>query len=605
MVDNNNKGNTVLFEVSWEVCNKVGGINTVLRSKAERIIDHYKENYYVIGPFFANKTAGIFEEHPPIHDWKWFCDELSREGIILHFGRWLIKGEPNAILIDFNNYFYKANEIKRNLWDDYKIDSLKTGHDYDEPIVWGHAVGRALEKLAHVLKDKRLIAQFHEWLSGAALLYLKKHDVKIATVFTTHATVLGRTLSGANLDLYCIKKDTKKCFLEEVDADKESYKYGVEAKHMVEKVSANKSDVFTTVSEITGMEAQYILGRKPDIILPNGIDVERFPTFEESSIEHRMHRGNIREFLLSYFFPYYTFDLENTLFYFLAGRYEFRDKGIDVYIKALARLNDRLKKEKSRKTIIAFIWVPTQIRAIRPDFLENKTFYNDIRDALDEKWEEIKKRILYAFISKREIKGNDIFEKDFLLDIKRRVLRLKRQGSPFLSTHDVADPNDTIMRHLYDSGLDNMEDDRVKVVFYPIYLTGADGLLDLTYYESINGCHLGVFPSFYEPWGYTPLETAALGVPAVTTDLAGFGKFIQKQISKNNPGIYVLERLGRTDEEIIEDLAQFMYWYTNLTKSQRVQNKIEAKKLSDSADWSVLIKNYIDSHDLALKKRGF
>ena len=174
-----------------------------------------------------------------------------------------------------------------------------------------------------------------------------------------------------------------------------------------------------------------------------------------------------------------------------------------------------------------------------------------------------------------------------------------------MSTHDVADPNDTVMRHLYDSGLDNMEDDKVKVIFYPIYLTGADGLLDLTYYESITGAHLGVFPSLYEPWGYTPLETAALGVAAVTTDLAGFGQFIQKRVSKKIPGIYVLKRLGRTDDEISNDLSEFMYWFASLSKPERVRNKIEAKKLSELADWGILIENYINAHNLAVQKRGF
>ncbi|MBW2978158.1 hypothetical protein KY331_04900 [Candidatus Woesearchaeota archaeon] len=600
-----NKTADYLFEISWEVCNKVGGINTVLKSKISRILDQYKENYFAIGPYFADKVGGIFEETLPPKECKWVCDDLDREGIKVHFGKWLIKGEPNAILIDFNNYFYKTDEIKRILWDDYKVDSLRTGQDYNEPIVWSYAVGKLLEKLAEVYKNKKLVAQFHEWLSGVALLYLKRHDVKIATVFTTHATILGRTLSGANVDLYCVKEKTKKCYLEEINPDQESYKYGIEAKHLVEKNSAKKTDVFTTVSEITGMEATNLLGRKPDVILPNGLDVDKFPTFEESSIEHRRHRENMREFLLYYFFPYYQFDIENTLFYFLAGRYEFRDKGIDIYIKALAKLNEKLKKEKHKKNVVAFIWVPTQIRAIKTELLESRTLYHDIRDGLDEKWEEAKKKVLYSIISKKQIKGENIFEKDFLLDMKKRVLKLKRPGSPPLSTHDVADSNDTVMRYLYDSGLDNMADDKVKVIFYPIYLTGADGLLDLTYYESITGAHLGVFPSLYEPWGYTPLETAALGVASVTTDLAGFGQFIQKKISKKTPGIYVLKRLGRTDDEISNDLSKFMYWFASLSKPQRVRNKIEAKKLSELADWGILIENYINAHNLAVQKRGF
>lgn len=590
-----------LIEVSWEVCNKVGGINTVLRSKAEQIVKNYPDNYYVIGPYFANKVAGEFEESLPEESCKSICDELKNKGIILHFGKWMIKGEPKAILIDFNSFRSHINEIKKELWDSFKIDSLNASPDYDEPVAWAYASGIVIEKLESKLK-KKAVAQFHEWLAGPGLLYLKKNKADVATVFTTHATVLGRTLASANVNLYS-SADGGKSILETIDTEKAAYDHHVESKHQVEKAAAQNADVFTTVSEITGLEATYTLKRKPDIILPNGLDMEKFPTFEEGSIKHRYFRNIIKEFLLSYFFPYYSFDIGDTLLYFLAGRYEFRDKGIDVFIQGLRILNDRLKKEGSKKTIVAFIWVPAGIRGIKPEFLENKILFNDIKDSLNSIMPTVKNNILYDIMSKTKVTEDNLFDKEFFFELKKKLARITKKDVPALSTHDLIDNNDQIIRTLVESGLDNHDDDRVKVIFYPTYLNGADGILDLTYDEAMFGCHLGVFPSFYEPWGYTPLEAAALGVSSVTTDLAGFGRFLLKKKEKTHPGIFVLKRMNRTDEQIITDLSSFMYKFAMFPKQDRVLNKIEAKRLAGLADWKFLIKNYIDAHNLAIEKK--
>jgi len=590
-----------LIEVSWEVCNKVGGIYTVIQSKADNIINHYKDKYFLIGPYFADKSHGIFLEETTPKNLKDLFSELEKEGIIVRTGKWLIKGEPNVYLIDFQNLKYKANDIKRQLWEDFKIDSLRTGFDYDEPIVFSYAANKLLKGLIEILDGKTVI-QFHEWLTGVALLFLKKNDVKAGTVFTTHATVLGRSLSSNNIDLFC-RDASNKCNLEKMDLNNKSYQYCVEAKHQVEKASAQHAGIFTTVSEITALEAFYILGRKADVILPNGLYMDNFPTFEEASIKHKQNKWMIQQFLMYYFFPYYIFDVQNTLIYFLAGRYEFRDKGIDVFIKALDQLNLRLKKEKSEKTIVAFIWVPTSIRGIKPELLVNKTNYSALRDSFDSEKEEAQKKIMVNLLSKVKLNEKNIFSEEFLGELKRMIIMLKNKGNPPLSTHDLMDPNDMIMKSLLDCGLDNDESDRVKVIFYPIYLTGADRLLDLNYYQSMNGSHLGVFPSAYEPWGYTPLEAGALGVSSVTTDLAGFGKYVRgKAASEEYPGVFVLKRENKTDEEIIKSLSDFMYYFANLTKYDRVKNKLEAKRLAGLADWKILIENYIKAHNMALEK---
>lgn len=591
----------LLFEVSWEVVNKVGGIWTVITSKASQMKKYYKENYTCIGPYFANQTIGHFEEESAPEELHGITEELAQQGIILHFGKWLIKGLPNAILIDYANFRFKTDEIKKELWENFKIDSLNSNYpEYNEPIVWGYAVGITLEKISQVY-NKKIVAQFHEWLAGPALLYLKKNNSNIGKVFTTHATVMGRALSSANIDLFCKPdKNNQKCNLQLIDIDKEAYNYRTEAKHFIEKASAHNADVFTTVSEVTGLEATYVLGKKPDKILPNGLDNEKFPTFEEASIEHRRHRDIVREFVMYYFFPYYQFDIKNTLFYFIAGRYEFRNKGIDVYIKALKQLNEKLKQDKNSKTIVAFLFVPTGVRGIKLDVLENRHLFHDINDSLKEEMPMIKKNILYTIAEKKDLVKENIFPSSFLEIIKRKNMKFKRKGTPPLLTHDLQQYEDPIMDLLIKSGLDNSKDDKVKIIYYPIYLKGADGLLDSDYYESIQACHLGVFPSFYEPWGYTPLEAAALSVASVTTDLAGFGKYIQKKDGKY-PGVYVLKRMDRKDDQIIKDLSDFMYKFAKFTRHERVKNKIEARKKAEMADWAHLADNYIEAHNKAIK----
>ncbi len=589
-----NKAN-ILFEVSWEICNKVGGIYTVVKSKAAKMVEVYGENYFMIGPYFAPKALGQFQEELPNEFCKAPFEELKNAGIICHFGRWISEGSPFVILIDFVNYRHKINQIKRELWDWYKIDSLRATADYDEPVIWAYTVGMLIEKLSSCYKDKKIVAHFHEWLSGVGLLYLRKKNAKIATVFTTHATVLGRTLANSNVDLYNAWN--------KINPDQEVYKYNVEAKHLVEKNSAAFSDVFTTVSEITGMEALHLLKKKPDALLPNGLDISKFPTFDELAIKHSIQRDRIREFMLYYFFPYYTFDPKETLIYFIAGRYEFHDKGIDIYIKALAKLNERLKQSKSKKTIIAFIWVPANFRNIRPELLENKTLFQDIKDALEEVMDDVEKNIIYSLVSNKRITKESLFEEQFLTEMKIRIARFVKEGKPPLLTHDLYDENDIILKTIISSNLKNDEQDSVKIIYYPIYLSGADGLLSLNYYEAMQGCHLGIFPSYYEPWGYTPLEAGALGVSSVTTDLAGFGRYFCNECAQiDTPGIFVLKRLNRSDDDVVNELVEVMFKFSNLSKDDRIANKMQARKVASMADWKSFVNYYIEAHNLAVDK---
>ena len=588
----------ICFEISWEVCNKVGGIFTVVKSKANCMIDNYKDGYFLIGPYFPKKAFGIFEETVPPEECKPCFEKLKKEGIECHTGKWLIKGEPNVILIDFTNFTKNANGIKKYLWDQYQIDSLGTGYyDFDEPIVWAWAVGKLIEELKSVYSNKKIVAHGHEWLSGAALLYLRSKKIEVGTVFTTHATTLGRTLSSQEVDIYGTK-------IENPDQEAKNRGPSANAKHLMEKTCAKNANVFTTVSEITGIEAEKLLGVKPQVLLFNGLDIEKFPSFEEASERHKLFKNRIKEFLMYYFFPYYYFDIDNTLIYFIAGRYEFRDKGVDIYIKALGKLNEILIKEKCKTNVVAFFWIPGNVRAIRPELLENKTYFRDLKDSLKDVEHDVINKMLYLLASKQDITRDTLFQKDFLAEIRPKIRRLKRKGNPPLSTHLLFnEDSDAIIQTLKSVGLDNGPEDKVKVIFYPIYLTGADRLLDTSYYESMSGSHLGVFPSYYEPWGYTPLEAAALGVSSVTTDLAGFGRYLCTECEQGKyPGVFVLERYGKKDDDVIQQLTDFMSRFAHYSTKQRIENKIQAYKTAAAADWKTFVDRYIKAHNLAIEK---
>lgn len=582
-----------VFEVSWETCNKVGGIYTVLKSKAKQMVDYYSQNYYLIGPYFPENLKGEFEEQALSKELSKVFSRLEKQGIKCHFGKWLVKGEPKVILVDFQGFWPNLNQIKTELWEQYKIDSLGAGHDLNEPVVWSYAVGILIEEMSRLLKGKKVVAHFHEWLSGAGLLYLKRSKNKIGTVFTTHATILGRTLAHHNVDFYSI--------LHEIEPEKEIIRYNIKSKHQLEKAIAQSCDVFTTVSEITGLETKCFFGRKPDVLLFNGLDAEQFLALEEIGVKHRIQRNRLREFLLYYFFPYYTFDLKETLFYFILGRYEFRAKGLDIFIKALANLNEKLIKSKSKKTIVAFFWIPTGTKHINQNLLKNQRFFQDIKDSLEEVSQETEEKILQAVIEGKKVTEEVLLEKNFLFEIKKKSMRLKAKGLPCLSTHDLTYLNDPILKAFQEAGLNNKRQDKVKVIFYPIYLTGHDGLSDLNCQESIQACNLGVFPSFYEPWGYTPLEAAALGVSSVTTDLAGFGRFCQKlDKTRKQAGVFVLKRFAKTDQEEIELLADFLERFSRFSPRERAEHEIQALKIAAQADWKVFIKNYIKAHNLAI-----
>ena len=586
-----------LFEVSFEICNKVGGIYRVLESKASNMVEKYGDNYYLIGPYNLEKSKGEFKQEAPDDSLRKIFDELEEEGIQCYFGRWMVKGKPKTILIDFNGFYSQKDEIKRRLWESYGIDSLQAGVMFEEPVVWSWATGKLIEKLNGLKKkDEKAVAHFHEWLSGAGLLHLDQINSDVSTVFTTHATSLGRALAYNGVDFY-----TK---LDKIDPTDAAYENQVHSKHQMEKKTAERADVFTTVSEITGMETESFLGRAPDVVLPNGLNLEKFLTFEEVVIKHRLQRRRLREFTISHFFPYYKFDIENTLFYFIIGRNEYRAKGVDIFIKGLAELNKRLKEDpENNKNIVAYFWIPSDVRSVKRELVENKEYFQDVKNSLGGAMPEIEEKILYNLLYEDKVSMDSLISENYLFEIEKKLLRLNREDkNPPISTHELANENDAILNSLKEYGLTNKEEDPVKVVYYPIYMTGHDGLSNLSYQEALEACHLGVFPSFYEPWGYTPLEAAALGVASVTTDLAGFGRHRQTLKEKEDKeGVYVLERYNRSDKAAADQLADFMHKFSKFNRQGRVDNKIESRKIASKADWKDFVEYYIESHNKALE----
>ncbi len=588
-----------VFEVSWEVCNKVGGINTVIKSKAKYMTQEY-EKYILIGPYIKEKAEFELERKPIPNTLKKIFLDLEKEGILCHYGMWNIQGEPEVILIEFSDMKKQTNDLKTKYWNEYGVDSLMTSWEFEEPMLFSTAAGMIIDEYQKATKEQ-VVGHFHEWMAGFGILHLKKINPSIATVFTTHATILGRTIAGSGQALYAD--------LATLDPEQKAREFGIIDKFSVERACAQNATIFTTVSEITALEAEKILGRKPEVLLYNGMSMANFPTVEETTIKHTTSREALREFIAYYFYPYYTFDMKNTLVYFTAGRFEHHNKGFDILIESLKRLNEDLKRQQSEKTIIMFFWIPMGISNVERSIIENKNAYFQIKNYVDWHAQTILKELTWDFLIQgtREV-NESLFAKDFLQEIRKDVKRFKRVGNPPISTHEFQN-NNSLYRALQNAGLNNSPDDKIKVVLYPSYLDGTDGLLNLPFYDAIVGGHLGIFPSYYEPWGYTPLESVALAVPAITTDLAGFGRFINSHCHSesvknqdNHTGIWVLERFKKSWEEEVQDLFLILKEYTSYDHPERVQKRLAAKTSSSIADWKHFSKYYFSAHEKAIQK---
>jgi glycogen(starch) synthase len=578
------------IEVSFEVSNKVGGIYQVLKSKSTKMNEYYSDGYLTIGFYNEENAMSDFaprEENP----YEYIFDEMKEEiGVECHYGAWNIKGSPRTILIDISDAEIDVDEIKSHLWEEYSIDSLNAGDDFEEPLKWSYAVGRLVDKLEDELEGETVM-QLHEWLSAPAMF-----ENEVPTVFTTHATVLGRALSNSDYDL---RSAVERGSVEQSKAEE----FGVKSKHQMEKTAAEEAEVFTTVSKTTGKEASAVLGVEPDKILPNGFNVEEFPSLEELSYQHTKKKKEVKEFLRAYFKPYYDVELEDDpRVMFISGRYEFHNKGIDTFIDALSKVN-----EKEGEDFFVFFFVPSDVKGEKLEVLENVSLYEELEDHVEEAIPEIKNNILDSVTSGEEALANmeEVFNsRTPQLKNLERNFRAKQGEKPPMSAFDLNYDNDDILERLYDKGLRNRKSDRVKVVFYPTYLSVGDKLLSMSYHDAMVASSAGIFPSYYEPWGYTPVETAANGALSVTTDLAGFGKFLmEKTDPEERKGIRVIEREDKSDEEATEQLADTIQDIVQFSKTEITERKHNARKLAQMTSWEKLGENYKEAHEMAVENK--
>jgi len=598
-----------LIEVSSEAGHKVGGIYTVLKTKAGELVKRFGDDYILIG-FYEPHSAKVEVKLEDPGEFKGIFKSLKKKGIDCYYGRWIEGDNARIILIDAYDFMNKVdgdkriNKIKYELWKDFGIDSLWAPYDFDLNVGWGWAAGMLIERLRKLWKEK-VVVQFHEWMSGAALLYLKKRKVDVKSVFTTHATTLGRTLSSLDEDF--IKEVFEGISKGAHIDDRVAYKYKLESKHLMEKACAANADVFTTVSEITAKECEYILERKPDKITPNGVNLSDFPSKDEE--EKKRNREELNKFIYAYFSPYYLVSPEKAPILYISGRYEFRNKGIDAFINALGKLNKSLDRE-----IFAFLFIPTSVKRPKEKVMENvlmmdnlwdklNVFLKERRDELilksmervkheEEFMEEYKFQLLKQILD-GSILDSDLMRFDEIKDMHELARNLKKENDiPPLCTYELNYEDDLILNELKKVGLRNRKEDKVKVIFYPTYVKPGDGLINMEYYDVVLACDVGVFPSRYEPWGYTPIEAAALENVAITSDLSGFGCFLKERVGDTEKrGIRVLKVKDRKDEEIYEDLAEML---KDIVKGDLKALKEDAYKLAKLDSWEVMIKNYLE-----------
>ena len=537
-----------IFETSWEVCNKVGGIYTVLSTRAKTLQEIMQDRIVFIGPdcFNGEENPYFFEDKALFNDW---LAVAKHDGLSLKIGRWNTPGTPIAFLVDFKASYADKNKFYGELWGRYGVDSLHAYGDYDDSAMFSYATAKVVESFFrfYLCNCTNVIFHANEWQTGFAALALR-HDVpEIATIFTTHATGIGRSIAGNNKPLYD--------YLQAYNGDQMADELNMQSKHSIEKQTAHYVDCFTTVSDITAVECKELLDKPVDAVLPNGFEDDFVPkaalfTKKRNAARKRLLR--IAEALTGSKLD------DNTLIVSTSGRYEFRNKGIDVFIEAINKLRH---DEELQRDVVAFIEVPGWVARPRTD-LQERLATNKTYDTA-----------LFLPLVTHELHNMDA----------DRVLNMAR--------------------HL---GIANAPTDKVKLIFIPCYLNGDDGIVNMSYYDVVLGNDLCVYPSYYEPWGYTPLESIAFKVPCITTDLAGFGLWanqLKGKFCEITDGIKVIHRTDNNYFEVADSIKQTIKEYAAMDKKTVEKCRANAQKLSKKALWREFIQAYKTAYDIAIKNR--
>lgn len=604
-VPRNATGHAVL-EVAWEVCNQLGGIYQVIRSKAPLMVQAYGDRYFLVGPYEPAKAALEFEEAQPVG---WIAGALAKlrsEGLMVRYGRWLVPGRPRVLLIEHWVSPERQAIIKFDLWKDHGIES--PGHDWlvDGVVTFADACRRLFEALAEAREAEEragklgvpsaILGHFHEWMGGLAIPMLRRRGIPVATVFTTHATILGRYIASSREDFY----DQ----LPWLDQAVEAERYNVRTQHGIERACAHGAHVFTTVSSITAEECTVLLGRPVDVVVPNGLTIGLYNAGHEQQRLHGEYKEQIHRFTMGHFFPSYSFDLDRTLYFFTSGRFEPKNKGFDVVLEAMARLNHELKHTDTGKKVVCFVISKRATRNINPLAMEKRGVLNELNEVCDRIVQGVGKRLFERAAAGGKLKLDDLVEEYWMLRYRRAQHALKQHCLPMVVTHILEDDQtDPVLNHIRLLGLHNHESDPVKIVYHPDFITPTNRLWSMEYDQFVRGCHLGLFPSMYEPWGYTPLECLAVGVPAVTSDLAGFGRYVLENYSEpEKKGMMVLRRRGRSFHDAAGELSRYLLEFCKLERRERIVLRNEVDKHSFDFDWSRLGRAYFTAHELSLAR---
>ncbi|MFN3850989.1 MAG: glycogen synthase [Spirosomataceae bacterium] len=592
----------LLMEIAWEVCNQVGGIYTVIRSKVPAMVEEWGDDYCLIGPYFPNTAMVEFEPVADLDDSPFgkVVKQMREAGYDAYYGRWLVTGKPRIVLLDFKALVSKANDFKFNLWQKHQISTINAEPLVDQVIALGEMIRVFLTQFGEDYGSKYdAIAHFHEWMVATALIDIRQQNVPIATVFTTHATMLGRYIAGNEADFY--EK------LPTYDWAVEAKHYGIEAQATIERLAGQKCHVLTTVSDVTAKECEVFFGRGCDLILPNGLNVTRFAATHEFQNLHLKYKEKIHQFVMGHFFQSYSFDLDNTLYFFTSGRYEFRNKGYDLTLEALKRLNFKIVQAGLDTTVVMFIITKNPVYSLDPEVLHSRAVMEEIRETCESIEKQIGEHLFHASAANDDPNLpdlNEFVDEYWRLRLRRTIQTWKTKKLPHTVTH-LLKQEDDITAFFKRTNLMNHQQDRVKFVYHPDFISPTNPLFGMEYGQFVRGCNLGIFPSSYEPWGYTPLECVVRGIPTVTSDLSGFGDFMMQLMKDHeNVGVYVSHRKKKSFDKAADELADMLFKFVTMSRRERITLRNKVENISDVFDWSNLRSYYDTAHDLALKRKG-
>ncbi len=597
------KEQPLIIECAWEVCNQVGGIYTVIRSKVAAAIELWGDDYCLLGPLEHKDIAAEFDQINNLNDPIGRTVEKMRNmGYEVWYGRWLVTGRPKVVLLNPQNVFNRLETLHRHLKQDFGIETNREDQLVEKMVLWSDLNRTFFTILSkEVVKGKRdIVAHFHEWMAALPILDIKREKIPVSTVFTTHATMLGRYLAGNDGEFY-----NK---IQSYDWELESRRFGILPQVQIERFAANAADTFTTVSEVTGVECEFLLGKKPDLITPNGLNINRYAAFHEVQNRHELFKDKIHEFVIGHFFSSYDFDLDNTLYFFTSGRYEFKNKGFDITLMALKWLNQMMVREGINKTVVMFFITKKPTWSINPEVLESRGVMQEIKRNCEAIEKQLGERLFYAAARSSDEHRlpdlSELIDDYWKLRYRRTIQSWKTKSWPIIVTHNlVNDIEDELLNYMRDEQMVNSPLDRVKMVYHPDFIESTNPLFGMDYGQFVRGCHLGVFPSYYEPWGYTPLECVARGVPAVTSDLSGFGKYVEGMDAEHEEkGVFVLGRNNKSPKKAAESLARFMLHFVKTTRRYRMIQRNKLEDFSESFDWKVLISEYKSAYSMAMKK---